>query len=178
MKRWHIVAALGSVLVLFCLYAAVAMRLWDGVQNAGIFGDMFGGLNAFFASIGAIGIVAAIFLQSQQLQAQREELKLQREELALQREEMAKSRAELAEQARVQRHRVHALVAQLKISALQAGIAAEEIASQAKSSDYRGSHVDAIRNREKNMNKIISDLEDAIARDQSEPSPPSVSRPS
>ena len=50
----------------------------------GVFGDMFGSLNALFSGIALVGVIYAVLMQ-------RQELKLQRDELTLTREEMKRS---------------------------------------------------------------------------------------
>lgn len=50
------------------------------IENPGIFGDMFGGLNSLFSGLSFAFIVVALLLQRQDLKAQQEDLKAQREE--------------------------------------------------------------------------------------------------
>lgn len=58
--------------------------LYPELLNRGLFGDMFGGINAVFSGLAFLGVIYAIIIQ-------REELKLQREELALTRDELKRS---------------------------------------------------------------------------------------
>jgi hypothetical protein len=60
MKPASIAIALGAVLLVFIIYASVVMRSFPEYSQVGIFGDMFGGINAFFSSVAAIGVVVAI----------------------------------------------------------------------------------------------------------------------
>jgi len=59
--------------------------------NHGIFGDMFGALNTFFAALAFIGVILALYQAQRQIQMQSEELQLQRKELAAQRKEFART---------------------------------------------------------------------------------------
>jgi len=43
-------------------------------QIAGLFGDMFGALNALFAGLAFAGVIVAIFMQGEELSLQRQEL--------------------------------------------------------------------------------------------------------
>ncbi len=45
------------------------------LDDAGIFGDMFGGANALFSGLAFVGVIIAILLQSKELELQRKELK-------------------------------------------------------------------------------------------------------
>ncbi len=49
--------------------------------NRGMFGDMFGAVNALFSGLAFAGIIYAIFLQHRELELQRNELELTRKEL-------------------------------------------------------------------------------------------------
>jgi len=60
-------------------------------NNHGEFGDMFGGFNAFFAGLGFLGVVYAIYQQKIQIELQRRELRLQRKELRDTRTELERS---------------------------------------------------------------------------------------
>lgn len=99
-RRWPTWIVGGLVLYVAALVGFgfyVPYRLeWD---EAGNFGDMFGGFSAFASGLGLMGVVVAILLQHEQIKMQRHELELQREELRLQRDELAGSRKELAKQA-------------------------------------------------------------------------------
>lgn len=63
---------------------------WEN-EDRGVFGDMFGAVNALFSGLAFAGIIYTI-------QMQRKELALQRDELVLQRAEISKSTQELAGQ--------------------------------------------------------------------------------
>jgi hypothetical protein len=63
----------------------------------GAFGDMFGAVNTLFSGLAFVGVIYAIFLQSQ-------ELELQRKELELTRNELSKSASAQAEQAKLLLH--------------------------------------------------------------------------
>lgn len=164
MKSRRIIIVCAVVVVCFAIYGVAVGLTYGGITNAGVFGDMFGGFNALFAALGAIGVVIAIFIQQEQLELQRTELSLQREELKLQREEMAKSRAELAAQARVQNSSLLATIVQLKIESLNCGNLADEIESQRNNPGAREIWITKIRMREEAMKKLITELESEIRK--------------
>lgn len=68
------------LLAAFIVYGVVVWRLAG--SDKGVFGDMFGALNAFVSGVAMLGVVAAIFLQKRELQLQRQELEETRRELA------------------------------------------------------------------------------------------------
>jgi hypothetical protein len=64
--------------------------VYGGLQNAGIFGDMFGAFNAFVSGLAMLGVIAAILLQLDQNRMQAQELKDTREELQGQKQALEK----------------------------------------------------------------------------------------
>lgn len=62
--------------------------LYPRSEEAGQFGDMFGGVNALFGGLAFAGVIFAILLQKKELQLQRQELKETREELKGQKEQL------------------------------------------------------------------------------------------
>ncbi len=96
----------------------LASPLWDGIDlylisyylfpndlcSSGLFGDMFGGINALFSGLAFVGIILTIYLQKRELSLQREELVLQREELVLTRKEIKGQKEQLEEQNKTLRH--------------------------------------------------------------------------
>ena len=69
------------------------------MSSRGQFGDMFGAINAIFSGLALLGVVYAIFLQSEDLSLQRKELELTREELKRTTEAQEKSGEALSRQA-------------------------------------------------------------------------------
>jgi len=65
-------------------FGLLALRYIDTWEHRGLFGDMFGALNALFSGAAFAGVVYAIILQRHELAMQREDLRLSREELAAQ----------------------------------------------------------------------------------------------
>jgi hypothetical protein len=55
-----------------------AMPTWETRAQ---FGDMFGAVNALFSTLALVGVVAAIFIQKEELTLQRRELEMTRDEL-------------------------------------------------------------------------------------------------
>lgn len=75
-----------TYLTIFCLIAAGISIVffqynsyinvnWNRLDEFGLRGDAFGGLNAFFSGVGIAGIIVAIIMQSVELRHQRQELK-------------------------------------------------------------------------------------------------------
>lgn len=81
-------------------------QLWAGLKasdsethiNAGVFGDMFGAVNALFSGLSIIGIVYAIRQQDQQLKLAREEVKTAQETLRVAIDDANKTKTILEEQ--------------------------------------------------------------------------------
>lgn len=73
----------GIVVIVLWIGFAVVPRLvlgqWD---NAGVFGDTFGGANALFAGLAFAVLIHTLHLQKEELALQRQELELTRQELA------------------------------------------------------------------------------------------------
>jgi len=76
------------VVVLWVVYGVVVtnLNLKDWAER-GLFGDMFGGLNALFSGLAFAGLICAIWMQRTEIQLQRNDLKLQREIMEAQVEE-------------------------------------------------------------------------------------------
>ena len=122
-KKWISRAAL-FVLVLavwaaYVVYAPTLLRQFDLVadqsavaQNVGIFGDMFGALNALFSGLAFAGVILAVLLQSRELELQRKQLKAQTDELE-------EGRAEQKKQTAAYREQVAALKAQVQTTQSQ-----------------------------------------------------------
>jgi hypothetical protein len=87
------------------LSVVVVFLLWSGFwyflrsdPDRGMFGDMFGGVNALFAGLAFAGLIFAILLQREELELQRDELKLTREELSGQRKQLEEQNKTLRKQ--------------------------------------------------------------------------------
>jgi len=80
---WVTVTVVGIlVLALWGLTPIAVTSLYpDQMDKSGQFGDLFGTINALFSGLAFAGIIAAIWLQRQELQLQREELVSTRQEL-------------------------------------------------------------------------------------------------
>ncbi len=87
------------LLATFPIYFLTVGHFYPDMALRGQFGDLFGGLNAFFSGLAFLGVIYAIFLQRGELELQREELKLTREELARTAEAQEKSERALSKQA-------------------------------------------------------------------------------
>lgn len=83
MRRWVV---LGTMFIFilwissyFLLTAAFAGVAKGDIETIGAFGDSFGALNALFSGLAFLGVILALILQKQELQAQREEIRNSRE---------------------------------------------------------------------------------------------------
>jgi hypothetical protein len=70
-----------GVLVVVLWLGNLGLGLILAKDERGLFGDMFGAVNALFSGLAFVGLIYIILLQSQELKLQREELKLTREEM-------------------------------------------------------------------------------------------------
>jgi hypothetical protein len=79
---------IGLVVAMWILYAGA---LWFGVDepdDRGLFGDMFGGINALFSALAFAALIFTVLLQRRELSLQRLELSETRKEIKGQREQM------------------------------------------------------------------------------------------
>lgn len=63
-----------SLLLVVVTYVGLLAFYFESMPNRGLFGDMFGGLNALFSGVALIGVVYTSFLQKQELELTRKEL--------------------------------------------------------------------------------------------------------
>ena len=78
-------------LIILCVLAAawcIIPILYPRSEQAGQFGDMFGGITALFGGLAFAGVIYAILLQRIELKLQRQELKETRKELKGQKEQL------------------------------------------------------------------------------------------
>src|SRR5688572_22874865 len=95
---WPLVVLLVVAAILWATWwmtTALAFQSW---QDAGPFGDAFGGVNALFSAFAFAGIIYTILLQRKELRYQRWELHATRAEIAGQREQMVTQNATLLKQ--------------------------------------------------------------------------------
>ena len=93
-----IIISIIAIILLFFLYYLVVSSFFPNLNNRGLFGDMFGGINALFSGLAFLGIIYAIVLQKEELTLQRKELELTREELKKSVEAQQKSEQALTKQ--------------------------------------------------------------------------------
>lgn len=107
---WWPIGVLGLiVLVVWCLgfipwflqEKEWPWKLHWGLENAGVFGDSFGFINSLMSSLALVGVIAAIWLQKQELVEQRKELIITQWELKKSAVAQQASQKELAKQARI-----------------------------------------------------------------------------
>ncbi len=91
--------AIISILLFFVLYFLLVRFFYPEIEHSGLFGDMFGGINALFSGLAFLGVIYAIILQKEELRLQRKELKMTREELKRTAEAQEKSEQALSRQA-------------------------------------------------------------------------------
>ncbi|MEW4452329.1 hypothetical protein AB1L30_06555 [Bremerella sp. JC817] len=72
-----------------------------GLDKAGEFGDSFGFINSLISSLALVGVIAAIWLQKQELAEQRKELIITQWELRKSADAQEQSQLELAKQAKI-----------------------------------------------------------------------------
>lgn len=94
-----IILTISAFTLVFPVYFFVVRYILPGWSESGQFGDMFGGLNAFFSGLAFLGVIYAIFLQREELGLQRKELELTREELKRTAQAQEKSERALSKQA-------------------------------------------------------------------------------
>lgn len=94
-----IILTISFFILVFLVYFLVVRHLLPEWAESGQFGDMFGGLNAFFSGLAFLGVIYAILLQREELSLQRKELELTREELKRTAEAQEKSEKALSKQA-------------------------------------------------------------------------------
>ena len=82
-----ILLAIVGVIVIWAISWMLICKYIDGTDERGLFGDMFGAVNALFSGLAFAGLIVTLLYQ-------KEELKLQREELAQTREELKGQRVE------------------------------------------------------------------------------------
>jgi hypothetical protein len=88
----------GLVVVLWAACWIFVPLIYNEPEKRGVFGDMFGVVNALFSGLAFAGLIYTILLQREELKAQREELVLTREELKGQKEELQAQRKEFQKQ--------------------------------------------------------------------------------
>ncbi len=101
MKNFFLLVLVGILVAsgLFAIYFKTITYFYPMLPERGQFGDMFGGLNAFFSSLAFLGIIYTIWLQKKELGLQREELRMTRDELQRTAEAQEKSEKALSKQA-------------------------------------------------------------------------------
>ncbi len=97
MKKKIIIAIIVLILIIV-LYSLVVKYFYPEMSDRGLFGDMFGGINAIFSGLAFLGVIYTILLQSKELKLQREELELTRKELKRTAEAQEKSEKALLKQ--------------------------------------------------------------------------------
>ena len=95
---WAVVGLVG----LWLAFPVLMSMVFAKPENVGIFGDMYGALNALFSGFALLGVVYAVLLQRKELQLQRAELELTRAELKRTAEAQIASQRELGQHSRNQ----------------------------------------------------------------------------
>jgi uncharacterized membrane protein len=102
-RQWIWITVVTTIVVLvFCAAYYFVINKYIGVaDNAGIFGDQFGGLNALFSGLAFAALVVTLLMQREELELQREELKSTRDEIAGQRLALERQAALMSQQTAV-----------------------------------------------------------------------------
>ena len=80
LKKWlPLFVATGLITIIFVACWILIIVFIPQWQQRGLFGDAFGGLNAFVSGIALIGVVYAVFLQQRQLDEMRRSIELQQQ---------------------------------------------------------------------------------------------------
>ena len=87
LKTWVIPVIVSGVIVLWIASWLGISVFIDEPTNRGVFGDMFGAVNALFSGLAFAGLIVTLLYQKEELQLQREELRETRKELESQRKE-------------------------------------------------------------------------------------------
>jgi hypothetical protein len=107
---WWPIVSLGIAVLVFWSAGFIPWFLqeqdwpWNlhwGLENAGVFGDSFGFINSLMSSLALVGVIAAIWLQKQELMEQRKELIITQWELKKSADAQRDSQRELAKQAKI-----------------------------------------------------------------------------
>ncbi len=99
MKKIYIILIILAIPIIFIIYFFSTRHFFPQLSNMGLFGDMFGGINALFSGFAFLGIIYAIILQKKELRLQRKELELTRKELKRSAAAQENSQRELSKQA-------------------------------------------------------------------------------
>jgi hypothetical protein len=99
LQKYPYKSAIIIFIFVFVLYFNTVKFFYPKMSERGLFGDMFGGINAIFSGLAFLGIIYAIILQGEELRLQREELELTRKELQRTAQAQEKSEEALSKQA-------------------------------------------------------------------------------
>jgi len=101
MKWRHVLIGVVCILLLWGGIGLLLPLMMSEPNEAGVFGDQFGSVNALFSGLAFAGVIYAVILQSKELELQREELALTRAELSRSAQAQEESGRFLGEQAEV-----------------------------------------------------------------------------
>lgn len=139
-------------LVIFAVYFLVVTSFYPDMTKQGQFGDMFGGLNAFFSGLAFLGVIYAIILQ-------REELSLQRGELELTRKELGRTAKAQEESVKALSKQAESLKATAKLNALGAQLGYQSSLIEAVSNDSYSREAHQIApNIQKEAERIVAEI--------------------
>lgn len=75
-----VVVAIGGIILSYSMADRMVPDGDDIMANRGLFGDSWGGVNAFVSALAFAGVIVTLYLQNRDLNLQREEMQLQRKE--------------------------------------------------------------------------------------------------
>ncbi len=96
-----IVFSIIATLLVLIVYFLIVSKFFSKMTDRGLFGDMFGGINALFSGLAFLGVIYAIVLQREELKLQRSELEMTRRELKKSAEAQEKSEKALSKTAKL-----------------------------------------------------------------------------
>ena len=99
MNKKIIVSTVITIMAIFIAYFLIMRWIYPTMSSRGLFGDMFGGINALFSGLAFLGVIYTVILQMAELKLQRKELKMTRVELKRTAEAQEKSEQALSKQA-------------------------------------------------------------------------------
>lgn len=100
---WSFIGVAATVVTLWAVAWGLGITFIEDWTTRGLFGDMFGAVNALFSGLAFAGVLYTIALQREELQLQRRELEMTREELQRSATAQERSEAALRDQAEILR---------------------------------------------------------------------------
>jgi hypothetical protein len=81
-NKYGSIIIISFIIIIVLWFANLIVGIKLDSNKRGVFGDMFGAVNALFSGLAFAGIIISLYMQQSELKLQRKELKLQRKELS------------------------------------------------------------------------------------------------